>query len=74
MSDERGKIASRLLSTEFSAWNDPRRAKRLLPVFVVAGGGIGILLQSNGVATDLPLPVLWTIVTLFGYVVLALVD
>lgn len=74
MSDLRTKLGSRLLSTDLEAWNNPRRAKLMLPVFVVFGGGLGVLVQSYAVLNDVPLPVLWTIFTLFGYTVLAIVD
>lgn len=74
MPDIRTKLSSRLLSTDFEAWNSPRRARLLLPVFIVVGGGIGIFVQSHTAAADVPLPVLWTVFTLFGYIMLALVD
>jgi hypothetical protein len=70
----RTKLRSRLLSTDFGAWNNPRRPKLFLPVFVVVGGGLGILVQSYGVLKGVPLPVLWTVFALFGVTVLAIVD
>jgi cation transporter-like permease len=74
MPDIRAKLSSRLLSTDFSEWNNPRRAKLMFPVFVVVGGGIGILVRYYTGFEDVPLPVLWTLFALFGYVVLALID
>jgi hypothetical protein len=74
MSDRRSKITSRLLSTEFDVWNNPRRAKLLLPVFIILGGGLGILIQSYGVLNQIPLPVLWTVFVILGVVVLASID
>jgi hypothetical protein len=74
MSDIRSKLRSRLLSTDFEAWNDPRRAKSLLPVFVVVGGGLGMLVQSYGILDQVPLPVLWTTFAIFGVTVLAVID
>jgi hypothetical protein len=70
----RNKLRSRLLSTDFEAWNDPRRAKSLLPVFVVVGGALGTLVRSYGVLEQVPLPVLWTTVAILGVTVLAVVD
>lgn len=74
MSDIRSKLRSRLLSTGFEAWNNPQRAKLLLPVFVVVGGGLGILVQWYGVLNQAPLPVLWTIFVLLGVTFLAIFD
>jgi hypothetical protein len=74
MSDIRTKLRSRLLSTGFEAWNNPQRAKLLLPVFVVIGGGLGVLIQSYGVLDQTPLPVLWTIFALLGVTFLAIFD
>jgi hypothetical protein len=74
MSDIRTKLQSRLLSTDFEAWNNPQRVKLLLPVFVVIGGGLGILIQSYGALNQTPLPVLWTIFVLLGVTFLAIVD
>ena len=74
MSDIRTKLQSRLLSTDFEAWNNPQRVKLLLPVFVVIGGGLGILIQSYGTHNQTPLPVLWTIFVLLGVTFLAIVD
>ena len=74
MSDIRTKLQSRLLSTDFEAWNNPQRVKLLLPVFVVIGGGLGILIQSYGALNQTPLPILWTIFVLLGVTFLALVD
>jgi hypothetical protein len=74
MSGLRSKLRSRLLSADFEAWNNPRRAKLLLPVFVIAGGGVGILIQSYGALSQIPLPVIWTSVAIFGVTVLAIVD
>jgi hypothetical protein len=74
MSDIRTKLQSRLLSTDFEAWNNPQRVKLLLPIFVVIGGGLGILIQSYGALNQTPLPVLWTIFVLLGVTFLAIVD
>jgi len=74
MSDIRTKLQSRLLSTDFEAWNNPQRVKLLLPIFVVIGGGLGILVQSYGALNQTPLPVLWTIFALLGITFLAIVD
>ena len=74
MSDIRTKLQSRLFSTDFEAWNNPQRVKLLLPVFVVIGGGLGILIQSYGALNQTPLPVLWTIFALLGITFLAIVD
>jgi hypothetical protein len=74
MSDIRTKLQSRLFSTDFEAWNNPQRLKLLLPVFVVIGGGLGILIQSYGALNQTPLPILWTIFVLLGVTFLALVD
>jgi len=74
MSDIRTKLQSRLLSTDFEAWNNPQRVKLLLPIFVVIGGGLGILIQSYGALNQTPLPVLWTIFALLGITFLAIVD
>ena len=74
MSDIRTKLQSRLLSTDFEAWNNPQRVKLLLPVFVVIGGGLGILIQSYGILNQTPLPVLWTVFVLLGVAFLAIVD
>ena len=74
MSDIRTKLQSRLFSTDFEAWNNPQRVKFLLPVFVVIGGGLGILIQSYGALNQTPLPVLWTIFALLGITFLAIVD
>ncbi|OYR85025.1 hypothetical protein DJ84_04030 [Halorubrum ezzemoulense] len=74
MSDIRTKLQSRLLSTDFEAWNNPQRVKLLLPVFVVIGGGLGILIQSYGALNQTPLPVLWTIFVLLAVTFLAIVD
>jgi hypothetical protein len=74
MSDIRSKLRSRLLSTDFEAWNNPRRVKLLLPIFVVFGGGLGILIQSSGVLDQIPLPVIWTMFTLLGVTFLAIGD
>ena len=48
--------------------------KLLLPIFVVIGGGLGILVQSYGALNQTPLPVLWTIFALLGITFLAIVD
>jgi hypothetical protein len=69
----RSELRSRPLSTDFEAWNDPRRAKSPLPVFVV-GGALGTLVRSYGVLDQVPLPVLWTTVAILGVTVLAVVD
>lgn len=74
MSDIRTKLRSRLLSTNLEAWNNPRRVKLLLPVFVVAGGGLGIRIQSYGILNQTPLPVLWTMFALLGVTFLAIFD
>jgi hypothetical protein len=74
VSDIRAKLRSRLLSTDFAAWNNPRRVKASLPVFVVLGGGLGILIQSYGVVSNIPLPVLWTLSAIVGVTVLAMID
>jgi hypothetical protein len=74
MSDIRTKLQSRLLSADFEAWNNPQRVKLLLPIFVVIGGGLGILVQSYGALNQTPLPVLWTIFVLLGVTFLAIVD
>jgi hypothetical protein len=74
MLDIRTKLQSRLFSTDFEAWNNPQRVKLLLPVFVVIGGGLGILIQSYGALNQTPLPILWTIFVLLGVTFLALVD
>ena len=74
MSDIRTKLQSRLLSTDFEAWNNPQRVKLLLPVFLVIGGGLGILIQSYGILNQTPLPVLWTVFVLLGVAFLAIVD
>ena len=74
MSDIRTKLQSRLFSTDFEAWNNPQRVKLLLPVFVVIGGGLGILIQSYGALNQTPLSILWTIFVLLGVTFLALVD
>jgi len=74
MSDIRTKLQSRLLSTDFEAWNNPQRVKLLLPIFVVIGGGLGILIQSYGALNQTPLPVLWTIFVLLGVTFLAILD
>lgn len=74
MSDIRTKLQSRLLSADFEAWNNPRRVKLSLPVFIVVGGGLGIFVQSYGALNDIPLPVLWTLVAMFGVTVLAIID
>jgi len=74
MSDIRTKLKSRLLSTDFETWNNPQRVKLLLPVFLVIGGGLGILIQSYGILNQTPLPVLWTAFVLLGVAFLAIVD
>jgi hypothetical protein len=74
MSDIRTKLKSRLLSTDFETWNNPQRVKLLLPVFLVIGGGLGILIQSYGILNQTPLPVLWTVFVLLGVAFLAIVD
>jgi hypothetical protein len=74
MPDIRTKLRSRLLSTDFETWNNPRRAKLLLPIFVVVGGGLGVLIKSFGKLNQTPLPVLWTIFALLGVTFLAIVD
>ena len=74
MSDIRTKLQSRLFSTDFEAWNNPQRVKLLLPVFVVIGGGLGILIQSYGALNQTPLSILWTIFVLLGVTFLAIVD
>jgi len=74
MSDIRTKLKSRLLSTDFETWNNPQRVKLLLPVFLVIGGGLGILIQSYGIRNQTPLPVLWTVFVLLGVAFLAIVD
>ena len=74
MSDIRTKLQSRLLSTDFETWNNPQRVKLLLPVFLVIGGGLGILIQSYGILSQTPLPVLWTVFVLLGVAFLAIVD
>ncbi|PHQ43603.1 hypothetical protein Z052_02920 [Halorubrum sp. C191] len=74
MSDIRTKLQSRLLSTDFETWNNPQRVKLLLPVFLVIGGGLGILIQSYGILNQTPLPVLWTVFVLLGVAFLAIVD
>ncbi|ERG93952.1 hypothetical protein [Haloquadratum walsbyi] len=74
MSDICTKLQSRLLSTDFEAWNNPKRVKLLLPMFVIIGGGLGVLIQSYGALNRTPLPVLWTIFVLLGVTLLAIVD
>jgi hypothetical protein len=74
MSGLRAHLAARLLATDFEAWNNPRRAKRLLPVFIVLGGMLGILLQLYSPVESLPLPVVWTGVALAGILLLAIID
>ena len=74
MSGIRTKLRSRLLSTDFEAWNNPRRPKLFLPVFIVVGGGLGIFIQAYGILNNIPLPVLWTLFAIFGVTVLAIID
>jgi hypothetical protein len=74
VSERYSKLRSRLLSADFEAWNNPRRAKLSLPVFVLVGGGLGIFIQSYGVLNNVPLPVLWMVFTMLGITVLALID
>lgn len=74
MSDIRAKLQSRLLSADFEAWNNPRRAKASLPVFVIVGGGLGILIQSYGILNSIPLSVFWAFFAIVGVTVLAMID
>jgi hypothetical protein len=74
MSGLRAKLAARLLATDFEAWNNPRRAKRLLPVFIMFGGVLGILLHIYTPIKNPPLPIIWTGVTLVGILLLAIID
>lgn len=74
MSDIRTKLRTRLLSTEFEAWNNPQRARAMLPVLIILGGGVGVLIQTHATLDDVPLPVLWTVFTFLGYAMLAVVN
>lgn len=75
------KIRTRICSMEIDAWNHPRLAILMAPVFVLVGGGIGIVAQTilahygyivalNGVFTLVM--ILLTLVT--GYAILAIFD
>lgn len=68
------KLRSRLCSTDLTAWNNPQQAKLFIPIFVVAGGGFGILVQSYGALQHVPLPIVWTVFTMLGLTVLAIID
>lgn len=74
MPDMRSKLRARLLSSDLGAWNNPRRAKLFLPVFIVVGGGLGLFIKSYGMLNDITLPVLWTLFSMLGVTVLAVVD
>jgi len=74
VSSLRAKLSARRLDPDFKSWNYSRRAKLLLPIFIVIGGAVGLLVQSLTAADDLPLPVIWTAFTLVGYIRLAIID